>query len=259
MPPLFELQEQFTAALRDPALPAPAPLRGHGEARPEKRFAVYRNNVYVSLVEAVRASYGVIERLVGKEFFHAMARAYVGENLPCSPVLLEYGADFPAFIERFEPAATLPYLADVARLEWAWQEAYHAADAEPLSPAALASVAAPALGGLILQLHPTLRLLRSPWPVFSIWQTNRHDEQVRSIALDAGGEDVAVMRPGLEVDAQTLPAGVYPFLARLAQGALLEQAVAAAQQERADLDLVAALSWLLTSGAIVGFRPASIS
>lgn len=252
---LAELQDQFAAALGDPTRPPPAPLRGRGAERPDKRFAVYRNNVYVSLVEAIGATYGVVARLVGEPFFRAMARAYVAAELPRSPVLLEYGAGFPDFIAAFEPAASLPYLADVARLEWAWHEAYHAADAEPLGAAAFAALDPPRLGELRVRLHPALHLLRSPWPVFSIWRTNRFDPEVVPLPPDAGPEAVAVTRPRLEVLAAPLAIGIYPFLAELARGAALGQAVAAALRQSPDFDLVAALNWLFACGAIVGFRP----
>ncbi|KAB7624204.1 DUF2063 domain-containing protein [Alkalilimnicola sp. S0819] len=250
-----ELQRQFVAALRDPARPPPAPLRGRGAECPAKRFAVYRNNVHVSLVEAIRATYGVVERLVGEAFFHALARAYVADELPRSPVLLEYGGGFPAFIASFEPAASVPYLADVARLEWAWQEAYHAADAEPLGMEALAGLDPERLGELVVQLHPTLRLLRSRWPVFSIWRSNRFDSELDPQCADAGPEDVAVLRPRLEVNAAPLAPGFHPMLAELARGETLGQAVAVAQRQCTGFDLVAALRWLCTSGAIVGVSP----
>jgi hypothetical protein len=236
-------------ALQNPARAAPASLLGRAGERPEKRFSVYRNNVYVSLVEAIRVSYPVTQRLVGEAFFHAMARAYVAQELPRSPVLLEYGGGFADFIAAFEPARALPYLVDVAR-----HEAHHAADVRPLAPAALTSVPPERLGSMVPWLHPSLRLLRSRWPVLSIWQTNSRDAQVRRVTLDAG-EHVAVLRPALEVSCSLLPSGGSAFLSTLAQGDTLERAVAAAQSEEGGpFELVETLQWMLSAGVIVGYR-----
>ncbi|WP_163144423.1 DNA-binding domain-containing protein, partial [Arhodomonas sp. KWT] len=112
------LETALASALRRPGAPAPAGVT------PPGRLDIHRNNIHVSLVEALREAYPVTERLVGEAFFHAMARTYVADELPDSPVLLAYGAGFPAFIETFRAAAGLPYLPDVARLERARLEAY---------------------------------------------------------------------------------------------------------------------------------------
>src|SRR5205807_2161977 len=126
---LAERQRTFSAALLDSDLPAPPGLLGpDGEPSP-RRFSVYRNNVVVGLVEALKANYPAVCRIVGEDFFGAMARDYVVARPPTSPILLDYGGDFAAFIAGFEPTANLPYLADVARFERAWSEAYHACEA----------------------------------------------------------------------------------------------------------------------------------
>ena len=134
MPQLSEVQAGFAAALLDPAAPVPAGIVGPGRRPAPRRFAVYRNNVVSALGNAVAGSFPAVKRIVGEDFFRAMARAYVLAEPPTSPVLLDYGTTFPDFIARFAPAASLPYLPDVARIERRWREAYHAEDAEPLSP-----------------------------------------------------------------------------------------------------------------------------
>ena len=140
MLPLAERQRDFAAALRDAARPMPEGLVGpDGEPSP-KRFAVYRNNVVIGLTETLKDAFPAVHRIVGTEFFQAMARAYVVLEPPRSPILLDYGAGFPDFIGEFEPAAGLPYLADVAHIERAWTESYHAPEASPIDPAALATV-----------------------------------------------------------------------------------------------------------------------
>jgi hypothetical protein len=123
----------FVAALLDRARAVPGDLRSPSGSPAGRRFDVYRNNVFVGLIEALERRYPVCRTLVGEEFFRAMARLYVELSPPRSPVLLTYGSDFAEFVETFPPAASLPYLADVVRLENALVAAFHARDAEPLS------------------------------------------------------------------------------------------------------------------------------
>lgn len=146
-----------------PGVTAPAPEEA------ARRFAVYRNNVVHGLTQALVRRFPVVERLVGPAFFAAMARVFVAAHPPRTPVLLRYGDAFPGFLAGFPPVAHLPYLADVARLELARGAAYHAADAAPLDPEALRT-AGPRTR---LRLHPSLRLLRSDWPVVAIWAANQ--------------------------------------------------------------------------------------
>ena len=135
----------FAAALCDPAAPPPAAIRGRRGAPDARRFAVYRNNVAVGLIGALEARYPVARRIVGPEAFRAMARAFVEAHKPRSPVLIAYGAVFPDFIEAQGPNPDLRRLADVARLENAWVEAYHAEDAPAAGLADLAALSAEAL------------------------------------------------------------------------------------------------------------------
>ena len=125
---LAERQRGFAAAILDPALSMPDGLVGPDREPGPKRFAVYRNNVVVGLTETLKDAFSAVHRIVGAEFFRAMARFHVRANPPRSRLLFEYGRDFPAFIERYEYARPMPYLADTARIERAWLDAYHAAD-----------------------------------------------------------------------------------------------------------------------------------
>ena len=113
---LAEVQREFAAALLDPAAPVPSPLRRRGEKAPRKRFAVHRNNMIVGLIAALAARLPVVQRLVGEEFFRAMARAYVVEEPPRSPVLLEYGDGFPQFLRNIGQTVSADYLADVGHM-----------------------------------------------------------------------------------------------------------------------------------------------
>lgn len=254
MPSLAEVQARFVAAIRDRGLPPPVDVVGRRDEAPSKRFGVYRNNVHVSLVEALMGTYPVVRRLVGEEFFRAMARAYVGRELPRTPVLLRYGDSFGDFIASFSPARDLPYLADVARLEWAWNLAYHAADAAPLHGSSLAGVPADRTADLSFELHPSLQVVTSRWPVLAIWETNTNDADVRPVDLESGGAGVLLLRPAYEVELRGLPDGGARFVRALGEGAGLGEAFEQALSECGEFDLAANLAGLIGSGGIVGYR-----
>jgi hypothetical protein len=256
MPSLADIQTGFAAALVDPDRPVPEDLVGPDGSRALRRFAVYRNNVIVGLTEAVAASYPVVQRIVGEQFFRAMARRFVLDEPPRTPLLLEYGAQFPDFVSHFEPAASLPYLPDVARIERAWTEAYHAAEATPIKPLELSGVPADDLPGLILKIHPSVRVVRSTMPALTIWRMNAGDGPIEPVDLGAGGEDVLIARPVAEVVAREVPPGGAAFVGALMTGRPLGEAAAVAMEEAADFDLAANLAGLLEAEIIVGLvRP----
>ncbi len=251
---LAEVQQAFAAALRDPQQPIPRSCVDPDGNADEKRFAVYRNNVASSLIDCLAESYPAVQRLLGEDYFRETARVYAAQRLPRSPVMLEYGGGFPAFLEQFEPLADLPYLADVARIERAWLEAYHAAEAAPIDPATLAGVPADSAGDLCLTLHPSVRLVRSPFPALSIWHMNIADAEVQPIDLEAGGEDVLVARPEAEVQVRALPAGGAVFLAALVNGETLCQAADRALRSYAEFNLTDHLTGMLETGLVIAGR-----
>ena len=144
----------FIQALLDPDRATPEVVAGPGGKAATKRYNVYRNNVTVSLIDALAAVFPATLRITGEEFFRAMARFHVRATPPTSPLLFEYGRDFPNFIERYKHAESMPWLADVARIERAWLDAFHAADEDPLPPQALASIPPEQLAATILKPHP---------------------------------------------------------------------------------------------------------
>ncbi|NBE07679.1 HvfC/BufC N-terminal domain-containing protein [Paragemmobacter ruber] len=164
----------FTTAFRAALFGGPPPpgAFANDPDEVERRFAVYRNNVAHSLTRALACRFPVVERLVGGDFFAATARVYLQEDPPASPRLSQWGQGFAAFLERFEPAAALAYLPDVARLEWQRGQAYHAADAGPVSAEALMQAAADP-GRHALRLHPSVAMVRSRFAVVSIWEANQ--------------------------------------------------------------------------------------
>ena len=241
----------FAEALLDPAAPAPEGLTGPNGKRAVKRYAVYRNNVVVGLVDALAAAFPAVQRIVGEEFFRAAARVHALASPPSSPLMMEYGRDFPAFLEGFEPAAALPYLADVARVERLWLDAIHAADAAPLDPAALGAVPPERLGEVRLERHPAAHVIRSPYAVVSATAANRSDAPVDPIAMDSA-EDGLIVRPHLEVALITLPPGGGAFLLALFDGRPLGEAAALATEDDPAFDLAANIGGALGAGAFSG-------
>ena len=222
--PLEATQRAFAGALLNPEAPVPAGVVGP-EGRPApKRFAVYRNNVTASLIDALATAFPVVEKIVGPEFFAAMAAEFVRAHPPSSPLLMFYGEAFPGFLKSFEPVRHLAYLPDVAALEQARRLAYHARDVEPLGPEFLAAVPQQTLGTLRLALHPAVHILRSSHPVLSIWEWNQVANPEQPAKLPDGGEDVLVTRPELEVELIRLPVGGAQFLRALRRGATLGEA-----------------------------------
>jgi hypothetical protein len=253
---LAERQADFGDALLDPARPTPCGLIGpDGELSP-RRFAVYRNNVSVALVGALEANFPSTCRIVGEEFFRAMARTYALSEPPVSSMLFDYGAGFADFIAAFAPAAPLPYLADVARIERAWTEAYHAPEARPLNPALLSNISDDEAAHLCFRLHPSVRIVRSHFPALTIWRMNVADGVPEPVDLDAGGEDAMIVRPEAEVEVRSIPAGAAEFIASLAEGHTLVEATKSALCAASSFDLAANLTALLSAGIFVESYPA---
>ena len=240
----------FVAALLDPSSPPPVGLARSQGASVERRFRVYRNNVVAGLIDALELRFPVCARLVGAEFFRAAAAVFVRRSPPRTPMLAEYGEAFPAFLESFEPARELTYLADVARLEYAIGQSYHAADAMPLQPDAFAAFPPERLGDAVFLLHPSVQLLTSAYPIVSIWRMNALEAETLQLSLGAG-EDAMVVRPECGVDAIRLPAGGYSFLTRLAEGQTFSCAAAGATADCQTFDLTGVLAILISRGAVV--------
>lgn len=239
---------ELAAALLAPDRPAPSGLE------PPGRLAVYRNNVVAGLVEALAAAYPAVEALVGTPFFRAAARDFVRAEPPRSPVLMLWGDRFPAFLESFPPAGRLPYLADVARLERAWLEAYHAAEAAPLPLDALAALPEASMAGARLALHPSLRLVASAWPAVSLWAANtgRGDHG----AVDLGRPETAlVVRPAGEVRVHAIDAALAALVLSLQRRATLGAAVETTLAAHPAFDLAAALRRLFAQGAVTRIEP----
>ncbi len=247
---LRELQAAFRTGILDDRPDAALALIGGAPDTAARRLALYRNNTLGSLAIALAAAFPVVERLVGPDFFRAAARRFVAEAPPQAPQLLAYGGDFPAFLDGFQPARSLPYLGDVARLEWARNEAWFAGEAARLTAADLASVPPDRLAARVLTLHPAVRLVASTFPIDRIWRVNQPEhETVARVDLAAGGETVLVYRAaGGAVVQETLSPGGHALVAALADGQTLGQAAEAAVMAEPGLDLQARLAGLIAGG-----------
>lgn len=245
-------QSAFAAGLLK-AAPPPAGVMAWNSPSPDRRYGVYRNNVSASLTGALAARFPASERIVGAEFFRAMAEAFIRVHPPRSPLLLIYGDDFPDFAAAFEPAREIVYLADVMRLEAARTRAYHAADAASLDPQALAGIKPDRLGDLVFLSHPALSIVSSSHPAATIWAMNAGERPIAPIP-DWRGEDSLVVRPRMTVEVVPLPPAGASFFGHLAQGRTLAEAIGAAMTDDAAFDLSENLAILLRAGAFTATR-----
>ena len=244
----LDYADGFTPALLDPGRPTPANVSGPNGKAAEKRYNVYRNNVTVSLIIALAATFPATQRITGVDFFRAMARFHIRAMPPTSPLLFEYGHNFPNFIEHYEYARSMPWLADVARIERAWLDAYHAADVESLTPQALALIPPEKLVDTVFAVHPATRIVRSRFPAVSIFAANRNDSPVSRIET-AEPEDALATRPGLDVIVRHLPPGGAVFLMHLIASETLGAAAAAAFADDPQFDLSANIAGMIEAGA----------
>ena len=254
MPSLAESQAAFAAALGDPERPVPDDIRrADPGTAPTRRFDVYRNNVTVAAIDALGEIYPAVLALVGDEFFRACARVYFDHARPACPVMHHYGADFAAFLDDFPPAQSVPYLGDVARLEFARLQAYHAADAAPLGLADLAALPADRIDAAVLTVHPALGLVRSRYPVVSLWGASTGLVGSETVDMNCA-EDALVVRPEFEVETLGLPPGGGDFLAAVMAGCSLGDAADQAMRACAGFELHRHLAGLFETGCFAGLR-----
>lgn len=237
-------QAQFTASVLTPQQPAPAGLRNPGGTQASKRFDVYRNNVAVGLTEALQTGFPVLQRLVGDRFFQAMAGVYLRQHPPRSPLMMFYGAEMPDFLRGFTPAAAHPYLPDIAVLELALRQSYHAADAAPITTDRLTALPPDALMGARLRFAPAIQRVTSAYPIHAIYRANTVADAPRPVMQ---AESVLVTRPAFDPEIHLLPAGSDALVQALLRG----QNLADALQTAGDgADLAAVLQLLLAQGAL---------
>jgi hypothetical protein len=244
-------QAQFHDALLDSARPTPSGLHD-GQNRPTgRRFSVYRNNVAASLTEALEVSFPAVAKLIGPENFKTVAGIFLRQHPPQSPLIMVYGADFPKFLETFDPLKHIGYLADVARLEQALRESYHAADATAIDPTTLANLSEENLTAAGLSFAPSVRLIRSHWPVHAIWAYNLEDGAPKPANV---AQDVLITRPEFDPQCRPLSTDDGAFVASLIAGKSLGQAFEKAVEISPEFDPGTVLTLLLDTQAITAIQ-----
>lgn len=242
-------QTQFRTAILDASLPVPDGLRDGQGAPAGRRFNVYRNNVAVSLTEALEMGFPVIRKLIGDENFKMVSGVFLRACPPSSPIMMYYGAEFPEFLSDFKPLESIGYLADVARIEQAIRQSYHAADSTPIAPPTLAKVPPDDLTDLVLTLAPSVKILSSPWPIHDIWSFNMRNDAPKPRHM---AQDVAVLRTEFDPEPILLPHGGATFLTALERGATLGAALEAVADDHFDLSSV--LGILLNNNSITAMQ-----
>lgn len=245
-------QTEFRAAIFDPDIPVPTDLTDGNERPAGKRFDVYRNNVVLSLKDALAESFPVIAKLLGAQNFSSLAGLFVRTHPPADPRMMLYGDQFPAFLESFAPLAHLAYLPDVARLELAQRRSYHAQDALAIDPAIFADLPPAQLASARVEFAPAVRVLRSPWPVLDIWHFNMTENAPQP---SSGGQDVLIARPEFDPVMEALPSGGADLIETLAKDARLGDAIDTVEASHTSFDFSLVLSALIRTGAITALIP----
>jgi len=254
MPALRELQEAFAAAIVSGDMGEIAAWIAEGPITPSERLRIHRNTMLGALAGALRLAYPAADALVGADFFDQAAGAFARRSPPRAPLLTLYGAEFPEFLASYAPAASLPYLADVARLEWAVEVAARGPASDDAPPLAKAD-----LGELSLALAPSLTLLRTAYPAEPIWRAVLDGDEAAIAAIDPGpaAATLAIWRQGDGAAVAALGPVSAAFLGALITGADAESALAAAAALAEGDDPIAAIATEILPAGFVHLTPIS--
>ncbi len=247
---VFPGNTAFAPALLDPDLDIPGGMIGPDGKPAPKRFSVYRNNVIISLMEALAETYPSLQKLVGEENFAIISRIFISKHPPASPMMQAYGKGLAEFLEDFEPLAHAPFLSDVARLEMAWIETYHAADAPPLDGTLLGELAPEELMTTRFQPHPATQIISSQYRLLELFQIrNENNTALPDQSLTGQIQAVLITRPYLSVELNALDHAQYEFFNLLMDTQPLGEAVEAAMEISDTFDASAAITLMLASGS----------
>jgi len=256
---LAAIQSDLRAALLDGArLPAAARHVTANGIDAAARLRIYRNHLLISLTEALQTTFPTVAKLVGEGFFVRLAHGFIAAHPPQRPCLSEYGGAFPAFVAGFEAAGALPYLADVARFDWAINVAFNAPDAPPFDVTEVQALPADRLARSGFALHPSFQLVESRFPIDEIWRANAREEFADNpIDLNSGPVALAVWRDPDDVAWRRLAAGEAAFVGALTRGLALGTAAEAAAAAESRFGLETALARLIATGSIIGLLDAA--
>lgn len=242
------LERNFADAILSDDAPIPATIRIASGPATASRFGVYRNNVLFGLMKALAERYPVSREILWPDTFEGAARLFVMMYPPRSPIMLNYGDDFPNFLRSIGTGPSAEYVADIAALESALARAYHAADAMPLAIGAFEKLSPETLPDMRFKLHPSVSLLRSRFPIISTWEAARSGGNLSSWKAEAA----LIARPYLDVQIWRLPPGGYEFLLAISNNDAMAEAVSEAAAGNAQFDLVEVLQVLICAGAVTG-------
>lgn len=237
-----EDRTDLAAAIRSDTIPAAARLR------------VHRHHVRQSLASALASTFPTVRALVGEGFFLTMAQAFVDRNLPGQPVLSEYGDAFPAHVAAYGPAASLPYLADVARLDWALNLAFQAPSSGQLTREDLSVIEPERLPGMRLALADGSTLVRSPYPIDRIWRAAQPGASPDPVSLEEGPTTLLVLRTTDDAAFLALSPAEAAFALSLDEDCTLGEASQAAFSSEPGFDLSTTFARLVASRAFVALQ-----
>lgn len=244
-------QSEFRAAVLDPQQQVPSGLVDAKAAPAGARFDVYRNNVVLSLSDALATAFPLVRKLLGGPTFEKLASVFVRQHPPTSPLMMFYGAEMPDFLSEFQPLTHVGYLSDCARLDLAQRHAYHAADTLPFQVDVLQRAETEA-EDIYLSLAPATTIIRSPWPLYDIWRFNTQPDAPKP---RAGAQDVLVTRPQFDPEIHLLPDGGATWLQLLHDKTEFGQAYEDTLEMHPSFDLAEALGLIVASGALAGQDP----
>ncbi len=242
-------QSTFRDALLDPSKPVPEGLLGAAHAPAGKRYSVYRNNVTHSLISALQTAFPLTRKVLGGQNFDTLAPIYVRAHPPTSPLMMYYGAEFPAFLETLPEVSKLGYLPDCARLDAAMRASYHAANTRPFDLEGFQQLPPEQMMAQGLHIAPSVRILRSVWPLFDIWRFNMVQGSAKPVMQ---AQDVMICRPEFDPEPVLLPLGAAQWLDHLVQGKSLGEAFEATLEETPEFDLAASLTIAFSHGVFHG-------
>jgi len=246
----------FAEALQHPTTDPATLLQPVEDGDHRRRFDVYRNNRMMSLIETLHNTYPVLSQLVGDEFFKAAASAFIDRNPPVQPVMAEYGGEFGTFVASLPNTEKLPYLKDIAELEWWLLQAYHCADMPILQLTALAEIAPDSMMDLRLACHPALHGVGSQWPIGGIWtlctEGSGADFEAHKKVDMLEGEFVIITRPEMNVLVNKITESAFVFLNAIQNGSTLGDAADQGLSCDKEFNAGEHLSGLVSLGAFSG-------
>ncbi len=218
------------------------------------RMGIYRESAIGNITNAMELTYPVTVKLVGEKFFAATCRKYIEQHWPESGNMDDYGQDFADFLAQFEPAKTLPYLPDVAWLEWLWHRSSIAPECQTIDQTAIANIPQDKYFSLRLTPHASANLLHSKYPVSKIWEMNQDGAECRKVNLEEEPEEfLLVIRHGLKTDIMRLIPAEHTFLSALIKGENFYDAFEAAITTEEDFDLAYYVHKHISGGTFSGF------